>query len=176
MPFNVAEYNETQSRQIVNNIIDLLKLNPVTDKIPKTVIPTIQPVFEVSYRNCDLNGRATSATSAASLTAVTASSTKDTYLNSVFISMSKDATCDASSGVTDVNVTINGSTVQILTLAHQTTTALQDTVSINFPVPVKIDRGTTVRATMPTFTAGACRVAIGATCFTLDANSTLTTS
>lgn len=165
----------TENQTIINNITDELRLNPIHDIIPRKVMPSISPVFEVNPKLANVAGSANSATSAGAATALTTSSSLDTYITGVCLSISKDATCDAASGTLGANVTINGATISLVTLQHQTLTAIQDAIALSLPFPLKVDRNSTIRTTNLTFTAGACRVGITFNGFTREANNQFVT-
>jgi len=83
----MLNYNDTQNKAVVNNIIDELKLNPITDQIPRSVIPTIQPTFDVKKKFCNIVRSTTNTGSTA--TVYTTPSDKDFYLVSAGLSFTK---------------------------------------------------------------------------------------
>lgn len=161
--------NDCQNRQLITNIVDDLKMNPIKDSVPKTVVPTIQPTFMTNLNYSTSGGAASTNTSAGAATAFTASATQDTYLTAIGISVAKDATCDAATGTISANITVNGSTISVVSIAAQTLTAMDQTITIPLQFPIKIDRSSAVRTTNFTFTAGACRTAI--TCLVMVKDS-----
>lgn len=150
----VLNYNDTQAKDVINNLIDGLKLNPVTDSIPHAVIPTIQPTFEVKRRVCNIVEGNAGASSGSAVTIYTTPSDKDFYLVGANLTMSKDAACDTTTGSLQLSATINGTVKNILRMSHTTLTALQGNVSISLPVPIKIDRNTAITIITLSFTAG----------------------
>lgn len=165
-------FNQTQNSKVKLNLQDELKLNPLVDVIPSSVVPSIQPVFVTNLNYSTSGGSAGTATSAGAATAFTASATQDTYLTHLTFSISKDATCDAATGTLSAAITVNGATISLLGISHQTLTALQETVTIAFCNPIKVDKGTSVRATNVTFTAGACRINVSCTVMVKDSGLT----
>lgn len=152
----LSNFNDTQNKDIVLNIQDTLKLNPLTDAVPKAIVPTIQPTFEVHRKVSDqVSGLI--ATSTGVQTLLTASATKDTYITGATLSIIKDSTCDMASGAVTITCVPNASGVSknLVGIAILTLTAQADSISIAFPTPIKIARGSIV--TMPgAFTVGAC--------------------
>lgn len=165
--------NDCQNRQLITGLIDDLKMNPITDAIPKVVVPSIAPVYVSNLYYSTSGGSAGNSTSAGAATAFTASASQDTYLTSVTLSLVKDATCDAATGSVSANITVNGSSVSVVSISHLTLNALDQTVVLSLPYPIKMDRSTTVRATNPTFTAGACRTVISCTVMVKDSGQNI---
>lgn len=145
-------FNDNQNRTITNNIVDTLKLNPISDNIPKTVIPSIQPTFEVNRKIATVRSATRSTTGTS--TVLTTSSTVDTYLIGVGLSYVKDATCDIATGRLTVAGAIEGTSQALMSLNILTTTAQSDSEYVSFSTPVKLDRNAAVTMAT-TFTAGA---------------------
>lgn len=144
--------NQTYNKKIVNNIIDNLKINPITDIVPKTVLPTIQPVFEVERKVCDIvRGSITTSTSA---TIFTTSATTDFYLTGVTLGYSKDSLQDTATGRCNVNVFVNGTAREILSLPFVTLTAQNDCFTLELSTPLKVDRNTAISLSRGASTAG----------------------
>lgn len=161
-------FNDQQNKRISNFIIDELRLNPISDEIPKKVVPSIQPVFEVNKKIPNVGGSGTTASSNNSVTLITASATTDTYLLGYSLGLAKDATADVTNGSMSLTCTINGSTVNLAVIPFVTLVANTTVITGSFPTPVKIDRSTTVRFTSPTFTAGTIRASGSVFGFTQD--------
>lgn len=147
-------FNQTQNFQLKNKIIDELKLNPVVDNIPSVVNPTIQPVFEVNPKFCNVIEGASKSTTGSS-TLFTTPSDKDFYLVAATVQMIKDATCDHPTGDSAlINVIVNGNTEKLCVIGGITLTAQAQTVSISLPIPLKIDRNTSITIAGGSYTAG----------------------
>ena len=146
-------FNDQQNKRISNWIIDELRLNPVSDAIPKQVVPSIQPVFEVNRNVANFQATITKATTGTGSIATT-SSTVDTYITQVTYSITKDATCDQATGTLAVNGVIGGTTTPLIRLSVLTLTAQDKTASASFDPPVKLDRNSLISANL-SFTAGA---------------------
>lgn len=169
-----GNFNDTQNKNIVNNVIDELKLNPLTDAIPRQVIPTIQPVFEVKKKFADILRGGTIA-STSSQTLYTTPSDRDFYLTGACLSIDKSATCDIASGRYTMVCTINGTANQaILSVAITTLTAQSQSVSLSFPTSIKVDRGTVIALSAASFSAGTFVRAGSIVGFTEEAGNNLT--
>jgi len=163
-------FNETYNKEIIAFLVDRLKLNVSSDVIPRNVVPTIQPTFEVYRPFCNIVRRASSATTG-NTTIFTTPAGQDFYLCSVWLSYVKDATNDG------VNVTITapieGTAQRLMDHNTATTTAVNGHwAEISFPVPIKIDRNATILLAK-TFTAGTGTYSAGLTGFTVDAGNQL---
>jgi len=134
------DFNDSQNKDVINNIIDTLKLNPVTDLIPRRVVPSIQPVFEV-YAPVAFVKSAT-ATNSTVATIYTTPSNKDFYLCSAQCSVQKDVL--STSDLTHITVIIDGTSVSTANIVGLGLTIESGTASMTFPVPVKVDRNTII--------------------------------
>lgn len=137
---------------IVQKAVRGLKLAPSRDKIPNELADKILPVYELNdaYDIITAGGSSSSSSSTASI--LTASSTADTYITSLMMSVDKDATSDSTDF--SVNVVQNGAVRALGKIIMITLTATSKIISISFPRPVRIDKGSTVRIAA-TFTVGA---------------------
>lgn len=146
-------FNDQQNKRISNFIVDELRLNPISDNIPKTVIPSIQPTFEVNRKFCNI-ARSLGSSTTGNKTIFTTPSDKDFYLTSAQFAYVKDVTCDVATGAISLSATIEGTAQPVISLVLTTLTAERDNQIISFPVPLKIDRNTTI-IYGGSFTAGA---------------------
>jgi len=124
------------------------------DYLSDDVMPNIQPVIPISPIVKIIRNSNTSATG--SITPYTTPDDKDFYLTAIGLSYSKNATCDVATGNVALNVTIDGVSVAVVSLAMLTLTAEKDSVYVNFNPPIKVDRGTAITGTN-TYTAGLMR-------------------
>ena len=131
-------FNDNQNKRINNFIVDELRLNPITDAIPKQVIPSIQPVFNVNQKICDVFGTNSTSSSNAGVTIFTSASNVDTYITFATIGLAKDATCDSTNGALNLNATINGVTAGLLTIPHVTLVATNTTITASFNPPISL--------------------------------------
>lgn len=137
-----SNFNDTQNKQVVNTAIDELKLNPLTDAIPRQVIPSIQPVFELKRRVCNIS-KLGGATNSAATTLYTTPSDKDFYLAGAFLSVIKDAT--STSAFSSIRGTVDGQDIaDIIAIAGMTLTVQSESTSVTFNPPLKLKRNTTV--------------------------------
>lgn len=146
--------NNTVSRFIDTNIKTDLILKEGADILPKQVIPSIQPVYEVNKKYVGILRNLTrSATASATIYATP--SDRDFFLCGFSNSVIKDATCDDATGVTSqIELTIGGVTRVIGAIPGIVTTASSQTIMIDFNKPIKIDRGTNITLSGGTYTAG----------------------
>lgn len=120
------------------------------DKMPSELAEKIIPVMEVNpklLRRCNIikNVQAANSTGA---TVYTIPATQDFYLVACSLSLIKDAT--ATSVLTTLRGTIEGVVTNILAIPGITLTAQQDSMTLSFPYPLKIDRGTSITITHST--------------------------
>lgn len=150
-------HNRLKNSRIKNSFIDVLGLNPIQDRIPDTVIPSVQPVFNVGATRCDVC-RYADASNSTAVTVYTTPVDKDFYLSSVVLSVVKDAT--ATSVRSAVVVRVDGTDQRVISIPGFSTTAQNQTVSITLSPPIKVDRNTVVSLTNSTnvanVTASAC--------------------
>lgn len=162
----MSNFNDTQNKQIVTTAIDELKLNPLTDAIPRQVIPTIQPTFELKRRYANIVKTGTR-TSSGSATVYTTPSDKDFYLTGVQMSWSKDVTNDGTTASLQVTIDGDSTASNILRLYGQSVTANQIAETMSFLYPIKLARNSTITINQ-TYTAGASSLASTITGYTED--------
>ena len=141
---------QTSNRQIIENERDELVLNTSTDLVPRTIVGNIQPVFEVN-RKIGIIRSVSRATTGAS-TIYTTPSDRDFFLAQVFLSYMQDVSGSGTSVF--VQIVQDGVTYYVL-LPKLTLTATTRDINVTFPIPIKVDRGTTIVMNV-TFAAGAC--------------------
>ena len=117
------------------------------------VIPVIN-VNPKDYRECTVI-KTQSATASGAVTVLTSSSTRDTYITQVSMSVCKNASCDVANGQFLISVVVGGNTYYIAGIALLTLTAQDQSLAINLDKPVKIDRNTAVTIVSNTYTVGA---------------------
>ncbi len=152
----LGSFNDTQNKAIVANTTDTLKLNPLTDKIPKQIIPSVQPVFEVNNRCIDVCFSTTKAT--------TGTATIGTLQNRIFllkyvcVSMVKDVACDIQTGRVSVSANVGGVTQALCGVSSLTLTAQNQTIAIFFDTPIRIDASSpfVISGTATSYAAGVC--------------------
>jgi len=140
--------------EVITEISDGLKL-PVSFGKVSNSSRFIQPTFECNpkvTKNANYIKASSSATSG-STTIHTGVNTGELYILNVNLSICKDATCDIATGQVTVNGTINGVSTSICGIAVLTTTAQNQSISVSFSKPIKIDRNTSISIT-GTYTAG----------------------
>jgi hypothetical protein len=106
-------------------------------KVSDTIIPTIevnpQIIKNVVIANVDTG------TSGAT-TIIASDPNRDIYITSVSLSIIKDVTCDIATGSVNVNSTFLGALKNIIGLPVISLTAQNQSISVSFPHPLKIDR------------------------------------
>jgi len=125
---------------------------------PNNLSSQIVPVIEVNpklLRTCNLVK--TNAASGTSALFYTTPTNQDFYIVALEASFIKDAACDLATGVISVNCTIDGAASQsLLKFSVLTLTAQNQTATISFPTPIKVDRNTTISMSRAATTAGLC--------------------
>ena len=143
-------FNQTSNIQIDDNIKTDLILKEGVDVIPKTITPTIQPVYDV-YKRYSNVVRSSSRTTTGSTTIYTTPTDRDFFLTNIYMSNQSDATCDSTSIF--IQFTVLGVVTYYL-FPKLTLTALNQTNNIQFAAPIRVDRGTSIIMTQ-TFSVGA---------------------
>jgi len=147
--------------QVLEELRNAAKIQPGSrETFPSNLSGSIVPTIELNPKivaNADVRrGIATDTTSTTILTTQTG---VDTYITSVALSVLKDA--GATSTRSEVLATNSeGKSIQLLTIAGAAATAQSETISITFPHPIKLARGTTVTVAN---SAGATYVSAAAT-------------
>lgn len=133
-----------KNNKIRDTIKQLLNLEMYQDKVPAEIEDRVQLVIDVNpFRNesCDIVA-SNSAINSTSQTIYTTPTDKDFYICGAVISVIKDVT--STSIYSRIAGTIAGATVLLLSIPGLTLTIQQDSVSINFSFPIKIDAGTNI--------------------------------
>lgn len=138
-------FNDCQNRELVAYAQDKLGLNPITDVLPRAVIPTIQPTFEMN-RNVISVVR----TSAAAETIYTVPSDRDFFLTNVNINIAINALTAIATN--DLDCTLEDGTAitfSAVASASPSGSLTNDTFTIAFPhAGVKLKRGSTIVSTL----------------------------
>lgn len=153
----VQNYNSELSKEVV----EAGKLQVNRDYPPNSFSDKIVYTCETNpklLRRTNYVATASSTASAATNTIIASTlySDKDLYITSASIGIAKDVANDAITGAIALNVTLNGVLSSLLSIPTLTLTAQSNTLSISFPNPIKVDRGTIISMTFPTFAAGLC--------------------
>lgn len=139
--FNMATiYNSNLSKEL----IDVAKLQVSKDVVPNQIADKIVPVIDVNPKhsrviNVIVSALATNSTAGSLYVTPT---DRDFYLSAIDLSMIKDAT--ATSLYSCLRAVINGATILFCRIPGITLTAQTGSISVAFPSPIKIDRGTTI--------------------------------
>jgi len=144
------------SSALTKELIEAGKLQ-VTEGVPTQIGNVIQPVIDVNpkkLRNSQICKYGSVSTSGSGTTLYTTPATQDFFITAVCLSLSKDATCDASSGSARISAVIDGLATPIIGLAILTLTAENSSISYSLAQPIKVDRGTAIIFVSNTFTVG----------------------
>jgi hypothetical protein len=140
--------NEATNRQIQDNLINELGLHQGIDTIPKLIVPSIQPVFEVGKKIGIV--RSASKTTTGTTPIYTTPADRDFFLTNLFLSNVTDASCDNTSIF--IQFVQNGVTYYLL-FPKITLTAFSGNTQLNLSVPIKVDRASNISISS-TFTLG----------------------
>ena len=144
--------------QLTKELIEGAKIQLSYDDVPGRLATAVVPTMEVNPKLMrvanvvDGTGESTSGT----ITLYTSPEDRDFYLTNAIISFSKDATCDVSTGSLQLKGYMNGVNIRLAELALLTLTAERDSLSVVFPTPLKLDRGSSI-SIAATFAAGVMR-------------------
>jgi len=127
---------------VIDRITKELGLQTAVEGTNFDLLQTIQPIIEMKEEKFVNIVKSLTATAGGG-TIHTTSSTEDTYIISAFISHSKVA-ADSNTNST-LSITPKGGVAdKILSIAGTTLTDENDSVSVSFPVPILLERGSLV--------------------------------
>lgn len=135
---------QINNQQVTKGLADNADIQIARDKIPNELAEKIVPTFETNpklLRRINIVASA-SANNAVTGTIYTTPIDKDFFLTSIDLSMIKDVT--STSIYTDVEIKINGQTKTILYINGFTLTVQNISKIISFPIPIKLDRNSTI--------------------------------
>jgi hypothetical protein len=137
-------YNSELSAELIKGA----KIQVNRDKVPNEIAEKVVPVMEVNPRLLKIVKicRQVTATNPASATVIyTTPSNQDFYLCGTQMSAMKNVTSDLGTGpFCSLNASIDGVNRSIISFTGITLTAQERETSIDFNIPIKIDRGTTI--------------------------------
>jgi hypothetical protein len=148
-------------------------LSNITNNLPKNtptkIKKSIQPVVDINpFHNAVCNiVKGVTTTATGSIVAYTTPTDVDFYLTSANLSIQKDATCDVATATGYIEATINKANVFLGYIPQITLTASNSILVLTFPVPIKLDRNSTI-FTNNTFTVGVCVRGLSIAGFTYD--------
>ncbi len=130
--------------ELSNEIIDATRVQSGSSRIPNTFGDVVIPVIDVNpKRNRVVTfHRIASRGTTGSTTIFTTPADKDFYLVGAFLTATQDATSDGV--VMGLAVTTDGTSRSLISFRKTTLTAFQDSKQINLPIPMKVDRNTTI--------------------------------
>ena len=145
--------------QLTKELTQGAKIQVSRDSIPTQLADKVVPVMEVNPKllrrsNIVKTGTANNATTT---TVYTIPTTQDFYLTSATLSMIKDVT--ATSVESTLTATVEGVDTKLMSIVGITLTVQDDQMTLSFPIPIKIDRGTNIRVTNSTNVANCKAIA-----------------
>lgn len=141
--------------ELSREIIDGAKIAIGREKVPDQISEKVVAVMECNpklLRRVNLV-RGSSSVTTGTITLFTTPTDTDFYISELNMAFIKDVTCDAATGAVTISVVIDGVTRNIAGLSTITLTAQSGNLVISFPLPVKLDRTTSITMN-GTYTAG----------------------
>lgn len=145
---------DIQSKEVIDKISDELKVQPAMS-IPRELGEKIQLVYGVNPITPRKVLSSTTASGSGSSNLLTTNATKLTYMTGLQYSFVKNVTSDLASGSLSLTVIIGGATVAVVRLSVLTLTAERGNISVSFDKPMLLDKGSLIRLSSDTFSAGA---------------------
>lgn len=151
-------YNSDLTRELREGA----KIQLSTDGVPSELADKVIPTMEVNpklFRISNAFFQGTSSTTSTTASIGTTLTDRDTFINAATLTLQKDVTCD--NVTTFLQVVVVGAIRKIIVFDNLSLTATSRELSISFPNPIKLDRGTNI-VIGASFGAGA--LIRGATC------------
>ncbi len=128
----------------------------LSEGFPQTLSSNIIPIIDMtpSFHAVVNIANTASSTTTGAITILNPVNEGDLYITGAHIALVKDAACDMASGRVTLAATINGVVRSILSIPVLTLTAQQQSLSISFVRPIKVDKGTSVTLLTNSFAAG----------------------
>lgn len=133
-----------QNTDLINNAREQARLS-ISEGFPQMLGETIVPILDASpnqNRFCNIVRRNTGT---GTITIFTTPADKDFYLTYAMLSTIKDTASTATTS--GINITVQGNTVSIISIAGITLTAQDQIAVATFSPPIKIDRNTVIGTT-----------------------------
>jgi len=146
----ISEIQRSDVRQRISQALGFTNPELAPRVIPSYLVPSLIANDKVFFANT-ATGASGTASNATTTTIHTTSSSYDTYLNSLTLSVAKDAT--STSTASAITAVINGATVTLASIAGLTLTAQSASITLAFPVPIKLDRSSIIAVTNTTAVA-----------------------
>lgn len=149
--------NRDVTRNFINNLGVPQTLSPGIVTLSNNAIPIID-ISSFKNKQTIFLGNNSVQNTTGTKTILTASSTLDTYITGIFLSIAKDATSDLGTGICSISTTINGLAVTLLGIATITLNAQNQSIFVQLNAPLKIDKGAVINlgGTSNSFTVGNC--------------------
>lgn len=142
-----------EKREVIQKLIDGLRLDVGLERIPMVVMDRVVPTFDIG-EDKDINIVSSgSSASTGTVTVFTTPTDQDFYLFGASLSYDKDATADNT--IIQMIATPRGkAAANIMNVLNITTTARQDSLVVAFERGILLDRNSTITLT-GAFTVGA---------------------
>jgi len=130
---------------LTKELIDVAKLQTSRDIVPNQIAEKVVPVIDVNPKHSRVINVVRSAAAVNALATniyTTPATNQDFYLTSLCLSTIKDATATAVTVLIDL--TIDGAVRNVMVIGCLTLTAQSGNMALSFPIPIKIDRNTTI--------------------------------
>ena len=154
---------------LTKNIVDGAKLMTGSDVVPSELAEKVIPVLDVTpdfHRFCNLSDGSAGTTNA-NLTIFTAPTDRDFYMTNLQVCYMANATADNTYHI--VSVVIDGIRRNLIYLIKLSLTADTQSVVLNYKIPIKLTRGSTVLMEN-NFTVGSVAKAGAVTGYTININ------
>lgn len=154
---------------LTNELVKGAKIQVNRDNVPNRLADSVVPTLEV---NPDLlrksNFIKSVARSTTGILTLTSEASKDTYITGAWLSLVKNVLNDTASALYSITIIQDGLGKPIVGINALTLTASDQTVTITFANPIKIDRGTSATTNTLTVGAGAALLSMGLNGYTVD--------
>lgn len=147
---------QIHNSDLSKELTDGAKIQVSRDAVPNQLAEKVVPVMEVNpklLKRCKPLVAVSSLSNATSATIFTCDSDRDTYLTSAQLSIIKDATSTS----TDISIKVMSpeltTSQSILRIRCLTLTPQNDSISISFPFPMLLKRGSIIAITSDTAVA-----------------------
>ena len=152
--------------KVIDKIVARLGLQTAVDKLPVDLVPTIQPVLEVTpVEDIDVIS-SQSIIATGNITLFTTPTDRDFYLTHAALSNQSDATAD-NTLISLVVTLATGVGDELIRMDKLTLTAFSNTIALAFPRPIKLKMGSTI-SFGSTFGVGASSTSATITGFLVD--------
>lgn len=157
---------DVQNTEVIDRISQDIKESNL-NTLPKTLNNSVQPILIINplERTNPVHASGNASTTG-TVTIFTTPSSRDFYITSIALAFTADATSDSTSVLVSGQIHGQAATT-LLVLRKAATVANNQSLSVSFPVPLRMERGTTITTTSA-FTVGAQTSTTSISGFTVD--------